>query len=324
MPVRRDVAVAALVVAVLAIAAALVVAFAVVGNDRPATGSTAPDDGPIAVSASVAPRVALFGDTISARVDVTVDRAKIDPDSVRVRGTFRPWTPIGEPRREREDSGSTSYVRTTFVLRCLSALCVPADETSRYDFKPAKVTYEPPAGGAGERPVIDAFVPALFVHSRLDAASFTERDPLAAPWRADLVSLPAVTYRVTPWLLTALLSAGGALLILAAGVLGYPLLPLQREPPPEPPPPPRPILSPLEQALRLLETPPAEDGGAARRRALALVADELATWGDRRLEGRARALAWSEDTPAVEATRALAATVRERAGEEEGVNGVPA
>jgi hypothetical protein len=314
--VRRDLAAAALAVALLALAAVLVTAFVLVGGDDEAQ-TTPAADGPIVAATSLSPRLVAFGDTLTARIDVTVDRNEVDPDLVQVRSSFDPWKPVAAPVREREDVGSVTYLRTTYVLRCLIALCVPADETARNDFKPARVTYELRDGVSGERVSVQSFWSALFVTSRLDAASFSERDPLSAPWRADVLSLPEVTYRIRPALLVVLLALGGMALLGAAGVLGYRALPARREPPPPPPPPPRPVLSALEQALRLLETPPAEDGVADRRRALELVADEIAAWGDRRLEGRARALAWSAENPQVEATRALAATVRARVQEDE-------
>jgi hypothetical protein len=81
---------------------------------------------------------------------------------------------------------------------------------------------------------------------------------------------------------------------------------------PEPEPVPERVLSPLEQALALLDEAVRVNGAADQRRALELVAEELelAEWGDRDLARTARALAWSEDVPQVEETSALAARVR--------------
>ena len=64
--------------------------------------------------------------------------------------------------------------------------------------------------------------------------------------------------------------------------------------------------TPLEQALALLEAP-AANGGQDRRRALELVAEEVERWGDDDLALSARTLAWSEDSPEGDETRALAA-----------------
>lgn len=301
----------AILVLALVVALTLAVAGLVTGGGGEKAGGPAAET-PIAAVGSLAPRIALFGDTVTARVDTTIDNTQLDPSLIRVRARFGTWSQVGASVVERESSGKTTYLRTTFLLRCLIALCVPTNGTGRYEFKPAKVSYEAPQGGATEHLVIDSHWPVLVVHSRLDASDLSERDPLAAPWRANLVSLPAVTYRLRPGLLTGLLLLIGLGLLTAAAVLAYRLLPhrVEAPPPPPPAPPPAPVLSPLEQALALLEEQESEDGAEDRRRALELVADELAFWDERSLERAARTLAWSEDEPAPEAARALAATVR--------------
>jgi hypothetical protein len=300
--------VAGLGVVVLTLVAVAVIAVATTRGSG--GGEENADTTPIAAVGTISPQIVLFGDTATARVDVTLDRTQIDPRRVHVKARFGLWSPVGAPVVERQDSGDTAYLRTTFVIRCLESLCVPARGTEKYDFTPARVSYEMPHGESTERLVLDAQWPALFVHSRLEATDFRERDPLQAPWRADL-SLPAVTYRIGPWSLVAVLLAAGIAFLVAAAVLLYRLLPERRELPVlPPPPPPEPVLSPLEQALALLEAQAAEDGVAERRRALELVADELAVWDERSLERTARTLAWSEEEPAPAATQALAAMVR--------------
>jgi hypothetical protein len=301
----------AILVLALVAAITLVIVGLVTGGAGEKAGAPAAET-PIAAVGSLAPRIVLFGDTVTARVETTIDNTQLDPSLVRVKAGFGTWSQVGNPIVERETSGKTTYLRTTYLLRCLIALCVPTNGTGRYEFKPARVTYEAPQGGATERLVIDSHWPMLIVHSRLDASDLSERDPLAAPWRANLVSLPAVTYRIRPGLLTGLLLLVGLGLLTAAAVLAYRLLPrrVEEPPPAPPPPPPAPVLSPLEQALVLLEAQESADGAEDRRRALELVADELAVWDERSLERAARTLAWSEDEPAPEATRALAATVR--------------
>jgi len=112
-----------------------------------------------------------------------------------------------------------------------------------------------------------------------------------------------------------LLLLGAALLACAGVVLAVSAWPRRQPAPapePEPEPEPEPALSPLEQALALLERSIRVDGAAAQRRALELVAEELelSEWGDPQLAGTARALAWSEDVPPVAETSRLAARVR--------------
>ena len=154
----------------------------------------------------------------------------------------------------------------------------------------------------------------LLVYSRFAAINFDAPDDQSAAWRADLSSLPAVTYRVAPGVLVVLLLGGAALAALAAAALAYVAWPRRAppEPEPEPEPQPEPVLSPLEQALALLEESVRSDGAAEQRRALELVAEELelAEWGDRDLARTARALAWSEGVPPVDQTNRLAARVR--------------
>jgi hypothetical protein len=273
----------------------------------------------IQATAALTPRAALFGDTVTAKVDVTFDRTQYSPRDVHVLASFAPWETIGAPVVDREDAGSITYLRTTYILRCLEIRCVPTHGATLYQFRPARVVYERPAGDTTERLAVDTQWPALVLHSRLDSSGPTERDALAAPWRADTVSLPAVTYRMSPGWLIALFLLAGVALVAAAGVLAYRARPRRLPPSPPPPPPPPPRLAPLEQALALLEAPPGDgDGGIAeRRRALELVADEVSTWGDAGLERDARRLAWSEEDPASEDTKVLAASVRAHAEEAE-------
>jgi hypothetical protein len=150
----------------------------------------------------------------------------------------------------------------------------------------------------------------LVVYSRYTAASF-EDAATPAPWRADVGTLPAVSYHVSPALALALLLAASALLVASAGVLVYAAWP-RRAPasPPEPEPEPIPSLTPLEQALALLEESVRSNGAGDQRRALELVAEELEEWGDEALAGAARVLAWSEGIPEPEETRELAGRVR--------------
>lgn len=254
------------------------------------------------------PRIALFGDTITARIEVTFDRNRVDPDAVRVSADFSPWVPIEEPEETRRDGETTTYLQTIFILRCATDPCVPRTQTAQLEFDPARVTHP---GGAP----IEVRWPLLVVHSRIVSADFQRRDANATPWQADVMSLPAVSYRVSPRLALALLYAGGVLLALGGIVLAYTALPRRAPaPPPEPEEPP-PALTPLEQALALLEDPARANGSADQRRALELVAEELDA-RDAQLAQRARTLAWSQEAPAVEETSGLAARARAALEEE--------
>ena len=266
---------------------------------------------PLAATGALSPRIALFGDTITARVDVVIDREVVDPEHVTVVWSPSPWTQVRAPQREVRIAGQTAYLSTSYALRCLTSPCVPIRETEQFQLRPARVTYEAPVEETPSRLSVDVAWPVLVVHTRITNADVSQRDALAAPWRADFVSLPLVSYRAAPGLVLGLVLALAAILIAVAALVTYRIWP-RREPPPEPEPPPRPVATLLEQALALLEAPAAANGAADRRRALELVADEVERWGDAGLAQTARALAWSEHAPEGEATHVFAARLRQR------------
>ena len=310
------------------VAIALVTALAVVGvsvyadgDDDAATRVVVPADDPaagappgsglpgtgIAARGSVDPRNILFGDSIRAHVDVLLDRRKVDPASVRVSTQFVPWEIVGPQVRTRSDSGSNTHLRTTFTLRCTSSPCLPNNNASALEFNPARVSYANPAGAPGARQSLTIDFPLLLVSSRFAAANAEGPDASSTLWRADLASFPSASYGISPTLLIWML-IGGAVLLTAGGVaLAFVAIP-RRQPEPEPEPEPLPLLTPLEQALELLEASH-EDGAEDRRRALELVAEVLDVEHPD-LARAARTLAWSEDDPLVEQTSGLATRVR--------------
>src|SRR5262245_16673386 len=296
------------------VAAAVVAALAIVlvtwdrgGTEEEAAGG----NDPIAATGTFEPRAVLFGDTVTATLDVTVDKTVVDPDEVEIKTDFGNWKPVGNTRASREDSGDAAYLRTTYTLRCLTRLCVPARDTEEIEFDPAEVSYAALVGGGNQRLTVDAEWPMLIVHTRAGTDTDDRRDVLAAPWRADLLTLPLFSYRISPGLLLALLLLGGIALFAVAGVLVYRAIP-DRKPPPEPEPEPIPVATLLEQALAFLEAPASTNGAPERRRALELVADEVESWGDTKLATTARSLAWSEHAPESATTKAFAAELRNR------------
>lgn len=308
------------------LAVALAVLLAVVGSNAGAQ-APAPAQGPVVVSADFSPRIVLFGDILTAHVDAVVDTSVVDPATVETSWDSAPWVAVGVPQRKVERAGSTAHVRTTYLLRCLTAVCAPARETERVDLDPATVAYTSLEGGPHQQSV-DAAWPTLVLHTRIGELD-SSPDALAAPWRADLESLPAVSYRLEPWLPIAILVVVGLALLAVAAVVVYRVWP-RREAEPEPEPEPEPVASVLEQALVLLENEVSTDGVEERRRALELVADEVEHLGDEELALAARAMAWSPVSPEADRTKALAAELRVRFAdvlaelEAERANGVPA
>lgn len=276
------------------------------------TSALAPERLVLRGRATLARRGVFFGDTVEARIDVLLDRRRVDPDSVRIRAPFSPWEVAGAPARTRRDAGSATHLRTTYVLRCLTSPCIPTGQASPLEFSAARITYaEPGAGPEAARESMRVGWPVLTVYSRFASASFEGREGLSTPWRADAQTLSAATHRIAPGLLLGLLLVGGGLL--AAGGVALVFLAWPRRapaPPPEPEAPPPPPLPPLLQALVLLEDAARADGAEDRRRALELVAEVLREHGDSDLARSARALAWSEHDPEVEDTTGLAARVR--------------
>lgn len=313
MPGRRTLVVAGLLAA--AVASALVAGFVLWdraggASDQPPREASAEID----AEATFSPPVALFGDTVRAHVDIVLDKTRVDPDSVRIAADFAPFEVIGPPERRVQVAGDSAHLRRTFVLRCLTGACVPSREFASFEFERARIAFAAPGEAAAGESSITMPWPLFRIYSRVQAPS-SQAVPRSEPWRVDLLSLPAASYRVVPGLLVALLLAGAALAVVVGVVLAYLAWPRRvPAPPPEPEPElsPMPLLTPLEQALVLLEQSIRVDGAADQRRALELVAEELelSEWGDPHLAREARALAWSEGIPRVEETSRLAARVR--------------
>lgn len=313
-------------IALAAVAALTALAVVLLAWDRGRGGE--PDrlaaDGPaIEARADLSPRSVLFGDTVKALVDVTLDRDRVDPDSVRVRADFAPWRRLANPELSRQDGKTTTSLRLTFVLRCVTNSCVSDDPAavqkniSTQSFPRARVTYTTREGAASGRRSLQAQWPQLTVGARYSSNVAQGAGASAAPWQADLLSLPGVTYSVTPGLLFTLLLAAGTVLAIAGGAFVYFALPRRALPPlPKPAGPPKLVLTPLERALALLENPVRVDGAADQRRALELVAAALVEHGDMTLAQAARALAWSKPVPGVEETSGLALRARSSLGEE--------
>ena len=279
-------------------------------------GHAAAPPSAIQARSAILPGVVLFGDTLTARLDVVIDRSKVDPGSVRVHAGFAPWQAAAPPKQVRRDgSASSTYIGKTYVLRCLQADCTAQNDTFVEDFDKARVTY---VTRDGTHRVLQVKWPQLVVDSRYAQKTLSAQGAPVAPWKAALFSLPPATYSISPTLLFALLLTGGLVLLFATGGLVYlAWRPAAVQATPAPPPPPRaPVLPPLERALLLLELSEREDGAGDQRRALERVADELARRGELELARKARALAWSEQAPGTEQTMEFAASARSKVTEE--------
>ncbi len=282
-------------------------AFAVLRDSRADTSGLRP----LRARAELSDRIVVFGDTVRAQVDITFDRRQIDPAAIKVRAKFDPWRRVAPPRVTRDDAGSSSLLRITYVLRCLKQACAPERDTLPFKFDPARVDFVNRRGGRGG---LKLEWPRLVAHSRFQPGDLAN----AAPWRIDDTTVPEPSYRASPALLLGLLLAGSLLLFSAGGVLAYAGWPRRHvEPEPEPEPEPELLLTPLERALELLEDAARANGAADQRRSLELVAEVLGERGEEDgLARTARELAWSPTAPPPAATKGLAARVRAALEEE--------
>lgn len=265
----------------------------------------------------LSPRSVFFGDTVTALVEVTLDRNRVDPDSVRVEADFAPWKPVAKPERSRRDQGTTTSLRFSYVLRCLGNRCISTEESrvildkAVQSFGRARVTYTAAEGAvASDRESLQAPWPRLLVGARFSARDAQATGTSLTGWRADVDSMPTLTYSMTPGVLSALLLVGGALVASAGGAFAYRVRPRRTASTLPEAGPPEPVLTSLERALALLEISERVDGAADQRRALELVAAALAEHGDAKLASTSRALAWSRPVPAVKETNGLAVQAR--------------
>jgi hypothetical protein len=74
------------------------------GDDAPAPRRD------VAISTSIAPTPLFFGDLVTARAEVLVNRRQIDPDAIRIEADFAPFSLVGRPQESRSDSGQTTAI----------------------------------------------------------------------------------------------------------------------------------------------------------------------------------------------------------------------
>ena len=273
----------------LLVAAATVAAISKLRDERGVNGPVLQTD-LIAVRADVTPHEHLFGDPLTARIDVLLDRAFVKPESVRVEQNFAPFVVQGKVRREREDLGGTTHLKYLYKLDCLQGKpCLPEQEGKTFELPEVRVSYV--VTDIGDRTTSRVRLPVLSGTSRLLGAN------LSAPaFRADPRDVPPSTYRASPTLLAAGALGLAGLLVLAALGLLAPLVPIGfvqrwRE---------RRRLArrtDLERALaHLRATAPAGETEELRP-ALERLASELRRVESDDLAVQTRQLAWSEPPP---------------------------
>ncbi len=277
---------------VVLVAAGTAAAIAKLREDRGIKGPVLTDD-LIAVRADVLPHEHLFGDTLTAQVDVLLDRAFVKPESVRIEENFAPFRVQGNVRREREDLGDTTHLRYVYTLDCLRGdPCLPDQEGRTFEFPDVRVSHV--VTEIGDRTTTRVPIAVLTGSSRLLAANVGE-----PRFRADPREVPVATYRFSPTTLAVGALGVAGLLVLAALVSIAPLVPIgfaqrwatarrARK------------RTDLERALAHLRATAPEGESGDVRPALERLASELGRVDSDDLAVQTRRLAWSEPPPVEE------------------------
>jgi hypothetical protein len=265
---------------------------------RPFRGRT------MSISTSLEPRVQMFGDPVTARIDLLFDRRRVSPsaDKIRIDAPFGPYEIVDGPKLERAESGELVHLRYTYRLLCLDRGCATGGPRTDVQLPPLRVFYS--LADIRQRVNDSAEWPTVSVASQL-----TRADLRQARWRANR-DLPAVSYAIAPGALGALLAAASLLALLGSAAVGAPLFARERAAPEDGDAVAEDRSSPLDRALatvrRVFDTGELPD----RRRALERLSRELGRAGEPELAARARGLAWSPDAPSPGEVDDLAADVR--------------
>jgi hypothetical protein len=271
------------------------------------------------------PSVHLFGEPVVAQVDVVLNRKKVDPVDVRLKTNFEPYEKVGETREQRRDIGDYTVIRFTTTLNCLNQFCIP--RTAAGETTVSQIPGLPPflPGQQRDEKVKYTFPPATLVadaepkDKTLGRVVWTPLRSLSRinwddssvvgqgfPFVATVTPLPDPDYRVSPTLL------GLGLLVLAVALLALPVWLVRdrrrrRAVPVEM----RPVLSPRERALQLVEWASRRPSVDERREALEVLAYELGHEEDGHSADRAREQGWSPPAPESEAMNELVTSIRE-------------
>lgn len=290
------------------VVAALVVALVVlIGRDD--SGGEAPtlSSALVSTATSFEPQAHLFGEPVTARLDVVFDSTRIEPDSVKATPRFDPYT-IASRNETRESFGGITRVRTEYALECLTRECL-APKSGFLEVPRTRVEYKPRA--LRDPLIASVDWPAVRTASRIGVKDLEGLELLA-----DVRDVPPVSYRVAPSTVTLVGYAlavllGGAGLLLLGRALALPALAasaLARR---------RARVSPLQRALNLVKRSTERGERADSRRALERLSVELKQTKEPDLAQTATQLAWRRSDPSGSTVEPLSDDV-ERVIAEEG------
>jgi hypothetical protein len=269
------------------LAAAAVLALALVPAARAEDG--------LAVRAAATPRSHLFGDPVTAEIEVVVPPSAAA--SVTLAPDFRPYARVGPVTVTRSGDENRAELHYRYSLDCLERDCLPGDARRQFIFAPTQVR----ARIAGRQLEVTARWPVLMARSRLAPADVAREE-----LRSSVFPVGSISYRVGPDLLfwtlvgaAAALALGGAA-VLAALVFGL-RLPWRRDRFRR--------LGPIERALVLVRAAASAGDASRRRRALERLGHELEQRGRIELGEEACRLAWAEATPDSQSLLVLAGRI---------------
>jgi hypothetical protein len=176
------------------------------GGSTPAIAPTTQ----LAVRATLDQPVVQFGDPLTARVILTLDRSVVRPQSLQVNIDLAPLTPLSAPVRTQTESGRLETITIAQRVDCLSDQCL------------APTLRLPRVRVSAGALAATASWPRLHIRSRITAKDLARANPRFA---AD-VTPPPLRYRVAPATAAAWLEAIAGLA--AAGAVALLLLEARR------------------------------------------------------------------------------------------------
>jgi hypothetical protein len=276
--------------AALAAAAVLIAALAAVLAWRAWDSGSGPVLGeePITGTALIEPEQHLFGDAVRARLELVMDRNRVDPNSVEVGANFEPYRELRPVERSREDSGPITMLRYDYLIACLTARCLPTGG-GRVEFGGVAIEYRRPGDQVPQTGSVEW--PPLRAAGRIDPNRLEQ-----AALRAELRDLSPVSYRISPKAVELVALLFAVLFAAAAAILAIRFLPLDR------------IAAwlgarradrrtPLERALAQVRDAVSAGRPTEGRRALERLAHELRATSNPELASDATRLAWSRPAP---------------------------
>jgi hypothetical protein len=264
------------------------------------------------VATRLDPPSVLFGDAVQAVARILVDRREVDPASVSLDPSFKPFQTFAVDRVVTDGIGHASEVVFTFRLQCVTGSCIAAMEQRQKGGSARTVPIVLPAAVAQARGPTGADVripvkwPSVVVHSRLTAEDVALGEPSAPASFAT-----PVDHRISPGLLGWSLVALAVLLVCAAAALvGSVLLSRRAE---------RRLrlpanMGPVERALALARYALANDDLVGGRKALERLSGELERGGREDLAGDVARIAWSPPGPSPSALDDVARQLNGEAG----------